>query len=1349
MYKKNRIQPKYSKSTSSFSDNLTIENTLTFENVENSKSTISAKSLISSNNTDYVVSLVKSDKYSTQELIDNLSKDKSIMYVEENYPIKAASITNDTYEKYQWAIENIGQNNGTKGADINPEKVTNQSSKEKVIAIIDSGIDYNHPELKNSIWNNPYSKSGLLLGEHGYDFYNSDLDPMDDYGHGTHVAGIIAAEANNNSGITGAMLNRTDIKIMALKIFEANDKSDAFSAISAYHYIYKAQQLGINVVAVNISWGNENSNTDILKTAIDLVGKGPNSDGKGALSICASGNESSNNDAYSDFPSCIDSDYIISVAASNEKDELATFSNYGTNTVDIAAPGTAILSTVSYNCFNPSIYENKSELCSTYESFDSSINNFKYKISAGTVTTTKDQYFGNSGKSLQWEIDAKSGNYYYLSIPYLANNKKQHISEMLKIQSTSGTADNEDYILYYDTNSYDNISINYKNYIDCCYSIDKKDIINKGPSNYNHWKHIKITNRTEGSLVLVYYPSKDGKFIVNIDDFAVSKSEISEEQFGKYDFYNGTSMATPYVTAAVGISSDYYENETALARKNRVLGSVRKVDSLSKTVKTSGVLDLSKLVKPTLAINSINIDKNGTLTIGVINLSKNTKLLINDKEVPYTTVDSKTIKITNKNLINKTTKITLKENEENVVSRNLYLIAGKQYNYETDISDNISINKTFTDGSNIYCYSRINKAVYKLNIAENNYIYSEKIVELSETSYKQLLGEQYTLAAGSITAEFADFTIINNIIYALFKFDYGYTSDMVLAYYDMLCKDNTWKKFTALPAGYNLSMPTFASYNSKVYLIGGYNETTNTISKKMYELDLTTKKWITKPDIPEERFGAKSIQVGNKLLLAFGGKEDGKIPNILIYDGNSWKKSSDLLNILPDSELSYNNKKYFSPEIGLVSGGIVISGITAEKYGNTFFYNIDKDSFENSGYVLNDFANISGISLKNKYYVFLDKKYTLSSAISVYTIPIKSGLTTLTIKYPESHVEPDITNGNIYSVTAFDNNIAQEVYYYMPGQPFSINLGVSKGYYIKNFKVDGKEINSYKYNGIITANKTVEVKADKNTNLIKLNKTTANLSSFNTLKLTATINNKSASKVTWKSSNTKYATVSSTGKITPTWEGNGKTVTITASTKIKGKTVSATSKITIKKPTLTGLKVSKKSNSSVTLEWNKVTGCDGYKIYKYNTSTKKYVLYKTLKTNSITISKLSSGTDYKFKVFAYKTINKKIHTIDGVAITAVTLPTTPTLSKLSSSKKILTVKWAKVTGATGYEIYVSQSKTGKYVKKATINKQSTTSQNINGLTKGKTYYVKVRAYKTVGKNTVYSNYSTIKSIKIK
>ena len=538
--------------------------------------------IIYEDNEGTIISHITAEKSSTEDLIKKFKNNGNILSIEPNYIIHTSDITNDTYEKYQWAIENSGQNAGISGRDINTFPATKENKDEKVIAVVDTGVDYTHPDLKNAMWHN---NTTVLDGLYGYDFVNNDNDPMDDNEHGTHCAGIIAATSNNNEGITGALLDNNNVKIMALKISDANGKGNLSSAISAYKYIIQAQEAGVNVVAINNSWGGTGT-SDTLNNLIDQSGQ------NGALSICAAGNESLNIDTTKYFPSGLDSEYIISVAASNEKDELADFSNYGSNNVDIAAPGTNILSTVPYNVFNPSIYSDSQikTLCSKYEDFGGNKSEIDslYELSSddsGNVGETKinsQSYFGTrNNQSLEWNIDAKSGKTYNILFKLdTALTSDQIARAMVKINNSS--TDGRISGLYSMSTGISNV-------------ISDTDLqVNE----VNYWDAL-IFNYPAGTKYIGYrfVAKNDCKFSLIIDDFAVSKAGVNKNNFGKYEFLNGTSMATPYVTAAIGVLSNELDNNTPLNIKAQVLNSARKSSIVNGKVQENRILDIGEFNK--------------------------------------------------------------------------------------------------------------------------------------------------------------------------------------------------------------------------------------------------------------------------------------------------------------------------------------------------------------------------------------------------------------------------------------------------------------------------------------------------------------------------------------------------------------------------------------------------------------------------------------------------------------------------------------------------------------------------------------------------------------------------------
>ena len=269
---------------------------------------------------------------SLKNAIAKYKKNSNVIYAEPNYAYIKNSIPDDTYynKGYQWGLSQI---------DAADAWNISTGSHKVIIAVIDSGIDLNHADLKANIWVNKGEKPGNGIDDdhngyiddvYGWNFIKNNNNIADDDGHGTHVAGIIAAVGNNSQGIAGVMWDAT---IMPLKFLNATGGGYVDDAVSAIRY---ATKMGANIISC--SWGG-NEYSQALKDAIDA---------SSALVVCAAGNGNSgtNDDTSPIYPACFTSKNIISVAATDENDELTSFSDYGVNSVDVAAPGSDILSTL-------------------------------------------------------------------------------------------------------------------------------------------------------------------------------------------------------------------------------------------------------------------------------------------------------------------------------------------------------------------------------------------------------------------------------------------------------------------------------------------------------------------------------------------------------------------------------------------------------------------------------------------------------------------------------------------------------------------------------------------------------------------------------------------------------------------------------------------------------------------------------------------------------------------------------------------------------------------------------------------------------------------------------------------
>ena len=276
----------------------------------------------------------------------------AVLYAEPNWIVHTQATPDDPRFGELWALHNTGQNGGTPDADIDAPEAWDLTtgSSDVVVAVIDTGIDYTHPDLAANMFHNTPDcdhngidddGNGQIDDCFGIDTTNKDSDPMDDGDHGTHVAGTIGAVGNNGVGVVG--VNRT-VRLMACKFLDATGSGNIADAIDCLEYVKLMKERGVNIVATNNSWGGGGF-SQALFDAIEAHRQ------RGILFIAAAGNAGSNNDTTPMYPASYALPNVIAVAATTRTDAQAAFSNFGRRTVHLGAPGSEILSTTRGNTY--------------------------------------------------------------------------------------------------------------------------------------------------------------------------------------------------------------------------------------------------------------------------------------------------------------------------------------------------------------------------------------------------------------------------------------------------------------------------------------------------------------------------------------------------------------------------------------------------------------------------------------------------------------------------------------------------------------------------------------------------------------------------------------------------------------------------------------------------------------------------------------------------------------------------------------------------------------------------------------------------------------------------------------
>jgi len=282
-------------------------------------------------------------------VVEFLSADHRTEQVEPDYVVKAISIPNDPRFSELWGLKN---NNSKVDINVLPAWETTTGSRDVVVGVIDTGIDCTHPDLADNCWVNPGEdgtdgqgkdkrsngidddSNGYIDDWRGWNFINETNNATDDNRHGTHVAGTIGAVGNNNLGVVGV---NWQVSLVPLKFLDSSGSGYISDAIEAVEYATK-----MKFFATNNSWGGGPYN-DLMLQAIQRA------DSAGIHFVAAAGNSGSNNDVTPQYPANYDVPNVISVAAINSTGALASFSCWGKTTVDVAAPGDGILSTVPGN----------------------------------------------------------------------------------------------------------------------------------------------------------------------------------------------------------------------------------------------------------------------------------------------------------------------------------------------------------------------------------------------------------------------------------------------------------------------------------------------------------------------------------------------------------------------------------------------------------------------------------------------------------------------------------------------------------------------------------------------------------------------------------------------------------------------------------------------------------------------------------------------------------------------------------------------------------------------------------------------------------------------------------------
>lgn len=517
-----------------------------------------------------------------EQALEVYKNDPDVEYAEPNFYRYATATPNDTYFGRLWGLHNTGQNvNGTSGtsdADMDaPEAwdITTGTSN-VVVAVIDSGVDYNHPDLAANIWSNNGEIPGNGIDDdgngyvddiRGWDFVDNDNNPIDSCDHGTHVAGIIAAVGNNSSGVTGVCWTT---KIMPLRALNAVGSGANADLIAAIEY---ASNNGAHVI--NNSWGGPGF-SQATKDAIDA---------SFAVVVCAAGNDGTDNDISPIYPSSYTSSNIIAVAANNQNDNLASFSNYGAISVDVAAPGTNIYSTEPCRQTVWSDNFDGSTFWTTGGTSNWLITSSKYYSAPHCLTDSIGGYQNNTNSWARAPV-LSLGSHSGVKLEFELNGISELNWDFLYFQVSTNGTNWTNQVVWINGEPFNNISGTTNNaWLDASVDLGAYDV--------NSTVYLRFLFTSD---VIITY---DGWYIDDVRVTAASSSYSGAE----YQYMAGTSMATPHVAGLAALIKSQNPSLTNTDIKAAIENSVDPKVSLIGKVATGGRVNAYNALPPAAPSN--------------------------------------------------------------------------------------------------------------------------------------------------------------------------------------------------------------------------------------------------------------------------------------------------------------------------------------------------------------------------------------------------------------------------------------------------------------------------------------------------------------------------------------------------------------------------------------------------------------------------------------------------------------------------------------------------------------------------------------------------------------------------